>query len=196
MFAIGLAIYLSLGILNSVTAAEPLRIAKELSKTKFKDWKYGSSAAKMQIDCVQFVLATLEECTQTTFNEEFRNAVLINNMSKAELVPQNLAKLVEEGDPRTKGVQTALITAKLGTEVQPDQARPGDFIQYWMKKKDGSWFGHSGILNEVSQKNGKPEATIFGSHRSEGGIAVSTFKLKLIGAPEERRIYLVRLKSD
>ena len=192
MLIVGLTVMLDQ--LPQAVAADPLKVAKELANTKFKDWTYGGNEKKKQVDCVQFVLPTVEEVTQSSLNAELKRRLLISNLSAEEQKPEKLAELIKANDVRTKGLQSALVSAKLAVAVAPAEAKPGDLIQYWMQQDDGTWFGHSGILDEVFTSNGKSSATIFGSHRSQNGIGVSKFKLSLTGDPEQRRIYLARLK--
>jgi hypothetical protein len=174
-------------------AADPLANAKSLAASQFSGWTYGSSAAKKQIDCVQFVLAVVAKSSPKPIGEESRKAVLISGLSAEESKPAGLAKLVEAGDERTKGVQLALVKAGVGTVVSPQDAKPGDLIQYWMKPKNGDWFGHAGVLEMVTRNGDIPEATVYGAHKSQNGIGTSKFKLKLVGDPAGRRIYLVRM---
>ncbi len=169
-------------------AKTPLDTAKKLAATKFDGWTYGSSASKKQVDCVQFVLAVLEKETKRTLKKDVRLAVLINYKFK------DLSKSVEKNDAKTKGIQRAVVDIlKLGKVVEPKKAQAGDFIQYWMKKKDGTWFGHSAIISKVSKsRNGTPQAILYGAHKSLGKIGDSIFKLNLTG--KDRKIYLCRLK--
>ena len=73
---------------------------------------------------------------------------------------------------------------------QSSQTRPGDLIQYWMKKRDGTWFGHAGVLEKVEKNGGTMRATIFGAHERPKKIGSSTFKLFLTGT--DRKIFIVR----
>jgi hypothetical protein len=185
----------ALASVGVVQAAMPLDAAKSLAATRFKDWTYGSNPKKMEIDCVQFVLAAAEESLGRSLDETVRKGILISNLSPAESKPSVLGALVEADDDRTKGIQSALVGAGLGLAVAPPDARAGDFIQYWMKQSDGTWFGHAGLVHEVSMAGKTPQATIYGSHKSQDGIAVSKFRLRLTGDRADRRIYLVRLKT-
>lgn len=177
-----------LGSSRSKTAPDSLALAKKLADKKFKGWTYGSKAKDKKIDCVQFVLAVTEEVLAQSLNAETRKQILISHLSAAE--QKMLPSLIEMESDKIKGIQHALVSIRRGTAIKPDQAKPGDFIQYWMKKRDGTWFGHAGILEKV-EKNGKTiRATIFGAHASSNGIASSQFKLNLSGT--DRKIFIVR----
>jgi hypothetical protein len=186
MFSKFLAILLMVMSFISTANADPLATGKTLAETRFKDWTYGSKAASKQIDCVQFVLAVIEEELQTTLKDDVRKAILINySWSDTEIQLYAAAGT----DKRLAGVQYGLADlANNGTKIDPSEAQAGDFIQYWMKMKDGTWFGHSGIISSVSGAM----VGIYGAHFTEHKIADSTFKLDLLGT--DRHIYIVRLK--
>lgn len=175
-------------------AASPLDIARDLAAGRYKGWKYGSDPGQKQIDCVQFVLAVVEESLQASLDVKTRKAILIDNLSEDERKPDGLAKLVLSGDKRTKGVQTALVEFGRGTAVEAHHGQPGDLVQYWMKRADGTWFGHAGIIEAVDTSSGVPQATIYGAHQSLNGIGSSKFKIKLIGEADDRRVYVVRIR--
>jgi hypothetical protein len=65
------------------------------------------------------------------------------DLSAADLERNGYALILDE-DPRTKGVQEALVTAGLGDAINPKNAEPGDLIQYWMQRKNGT-FGHAAL---------------------------------------------------
>ncbi|QDV17773.1 hypothetical protein Pan153_24280 [Gimesia panareensis] len=172
-----------------IIASEPLTTAKALASGKFKGWTYGSKTSQNQIDCVQFVLAVVEECMSQSLGEETRKQLLISNLTTEE--QKMLPTLIQMENRKIRGIQHALVSIKRGKAVRAEHARSGDFIQYWIKSKNGEWFGHSGLLEKVYTKDGIIEATVFGSHKSSNGISTSKFKLNLIGA--DRKIFLVRL---
>jgi hypothetical protein len=182
-------------LIGTASAADPLAVAKELAASRFDGWRYGSNAAKQEVDCVQFLLAVVEESIQATLALEARNRLLVAELSEEEKKHPALGILVIDGDARTKGVQSALIDAGLGEAVPIAEASSGDLIQYWMKKNDGTWFGHAGVIESVDRSGGLAKARIFGAHAtpSPGKIGTSTFELRLFD-DTDRRIYLVRLK--
>ena len=94
-------------------------------------------------------------------------------------------KADEGTDANLAGVQKALVDAGKGVAVEKAGVQPGDLIQYWMKRKDGTWFGHAAVVKSV---NGNI-LVLLGAHQSKGGIA----DLKLdIG--KANRVYLVRIR--
>jgi len=184
-FKFAAVILLVIGLIDTVFA-NPVVTGKMLAESRFKNWTYGKEPAKKQIDCVQFVLAVIEEELTASLNDEIRRAILINyGWSEAEV-----QLYVGTGtDKRIAGVQYGLADlAGRGTKVDPSEVKVGDFIQYWMKKRDGTWFGHCGIVSSVAGT----KVGIYGAQLSQNKIADSEFKLDLLG--NDRRIYIVRLK--
>jgi hypothetical protein len=185
-------VFLGIGLFHCRADDRPLVLAKHLAQTRFHGWTYGSDRREHQIDCVQFVLAVVEETAHVTLTNPIRTRILISDMSDAALKNHGYAVILDE-DPRTKGVQEALVQARLGIRIAPKDAQPGDLIQYWMKQSDGIWFGHAGIVESIDNANGIPRAVIFGAHKSQNAIARSSFTLNLTGNDPGRRIYAVRL---
>jgi hypothetical protein len=132
----------------------PLVVAKHIAQTRFNGWTYGSNPRKRQTDCVQFVLAVVEETARVTLANPIRTRILISDLSDAALKDHGYAVILEE-DPRTKGVQEALVQARLGMRVDPKDAQPGDLIQYWMQQQGGSWFGHAPVIETVYASSGR-----------------------------------------
>lgn len=182
---------------SEVEAADPLAVAKSLTGSKYKDWQYGSNPDKKQVDCVQFLVAVVEESVGASLVPKVRNRILIADLSEEEKKHPILGTLIVDGDARTKGVQSALVDSGLGKAVSVADAAPGDLIQYWMKKSDGTWFGHAGIIESVDPTGDTPKARIYGAHASPapGRIGASSFELKLIEGAADRRLYLVRVNS-
>lgn len=179
------------------TANEPpdvLGTARKLGNGRYKGWKYGSNAEKQQIDCVQFVLAVVKEFVPD-LPASAKTRILISDL-KGKDVEGDKEGIITKADARAKGVQQALVDLDQGEAVSLKDARPGDFIQYWMMRDNGTWFGHSGVIEKVEVVQGTPRATIYGSHLSLDGIGSSkpTSRLRLVEAAD-RRIYIVRLKG-
>lgn len=175
------------------SAADPLATAKQLAQERYPGWKYGSNASDEKIDCVQFVLAVVEESVAASLDAPIRKRILISDLSEQEQTQEGLKQLILADDPKIRGVQKALEDFGRGEVVPAEDAAPGDFIQYWMKKSDGTWFGHSGVIESVNASGAVPTAKIYGAHMSLDGIGTSTFDLKLIGSSDDRRLYVVRL---
>ena len=176
---------------GSFAIAEPLQTAEKLASGKFSGWTYGSDANKKQIDCTQFLVAVIEEELKRSVISKARNAV---NIYPA---PSDLKKAVEDEIELTRGVQYALVDILGVAERVPlEEAEAGDFIQYWMQRKDGSWWGHSAIISRVwKDDDDNTRAEVYGAHKSTNGIAKTDFNgvgLNLTGS--ERKIYLARLR--
>ena len=75
-------------------------------------------------------------------------------------------------------------------------ARAGDLVQYWMKRQDGTWFGHSAVIESVEVVGGVPRAGLYGAHASLGkiGSSAAANRIRLVDAAD-RRIYIVRLND-
>lgn len=178
----------------SVLAEEPATLATAHTigkKLKQEGWTYGSNPAQKQIDCVQFVLKTLEEHFQMTLSADVRTRILISDLTVSQ-VTNDTNGIVSMGDSRTKGVQQALIDIHRGTVISLKDAKPGDFIQYWMKKHNGTWFGHAGIIEKVTEENGIRKAFLYGSHKSTEGIGTAPEGGLRLQGTADRRIYVVR----
>jgi hypothetical protein len=168
-----------------------LQTAKSLAMTRFQGWKYGSNRAEKQIDCVQFVLAVVEDELRHSLDRKSRDQILIANLSAKERV--KLEELIADESNKIRGVQHALVASGRGEKIAPADARSGDIVQYWIMKSNGTWFGHAGILESVNEANGVYRARIFGAHASANGIATSSFSLRLNGP--NRKVFIVRLKK-
>jgi hypothetical protein len=165
--------------------------AKSLAEHNYAGWTYGPDAAKKQIDCVQFVAAVVAKELGRDLSPEERDAILITPP------PTDLAAAVTGQTAATKGVQHAVVDImKKGDAIAPNNAMAGDLIQYWMKKSDGTWFGHSAVISRVFQNaGGKPCVALYGAHLSLNKIAEQDFAgagLNLLGP--NRYIYIVRLR--
>ncbi|MGE3174069.1 MAG: hypothetical protein AB7O97_15690 [Planctomycetota bacterium] len=150
------------------TAAVPdaLAVALSLAREHFAGWVYGPGIDrdKKVVDCTCFVwsvIETLAERCDVEVTSELRRAVLIANVERGE----DLAQLVDGDDPRIRGVVTALVDAGLGRRIDPEDARPGDFVQYWYRPKKGAttWAGHASLVESIDDDG---VATLLGSHRS------------------------------
>jgi hypothetical protein len=168
---------------------DPLEVAHQVKKEQFNGWTYGSDAKARKIDCVQFVKAVLTKCLARELSPDERRALCIDHGFT------DLNRTIESGDKRIRGVHYLLVDLMgKGESVSMDQVMAGDFIQYWMKKSNGTWFGHSAIVSEVIKDPAGPKIRIFGAHKSINGIGDSKFLLDLKGA--NRKIYIARLKIN
>lgn len=164
----------------------PLQTAQILSAGDYRGWTYGSNPKHEEINCVQFLIAVLEAYFEKKLEPKDKKAIAI------DYPIDDLGKAIEQDDPRIRGVQHALVTTmKMGRIIPPNEVESGDLVQYWMKRKNGTWFGHAAIVSKVHKgESGPISVTLYGSHQSTDGIAHSRFKLKLKG--DSRHLYFVR----
>jgi hypothetical protein len=152
------------------------------------------------VDCVGFVLLALEDAMGPLPTAAQRR-IKISDVKEGILTNNNWA-IVREGDARTKGVQQALVDLGVGRPVDAEQSLPGDLIQYWMRRTNGTWFGHAGVIEKVTMGSDGPRALIYGSHqtlpyekeppRSQGGIGIAPSPALKLRAADDRRLYVVR----
>jgi hypothetical protein len=105
---------------------------------------------------------------------------------------RQIERLVTRDDKRIRGIQTALLEMNKGEIVQPEGARPGDFVQFW-KRRNGRWRGHASIIVEVINRNGLRCAIVFGAHQTLNGVGIGEFELGL--NDPEIKSYIVRFKK-
>lgn len=187
--------------------ATPLDTALAMARSDFRSWVYKKKGKKKSIDCTEFVLAVTKRFAASkrrSLTREQCRTLTIATVTLAEL-----EALVDAGDPKIRGVQTALVRAGLGRAIPTQQGKAGDLIQYWYPTKRG-WRGHAGLLEGVTHDRKKKTMTlhVFGSHRSTlrkraDGQKIDT-KLGGIGSgprltipadpkkPSRYKIYLVR----
>ncbi len=165
----------------------PLHLAWRLSEEKYSGWLYGRIIEQKQINCVRFLEDVLEGLLQRPLRASERDKILIQNIADTE----DLQKLVERGDKRTRGIQQALLSMKRGRVVFPKDARPGDFVQYWYKK--GSlWVGHAAIIQEVVSEGNFYCSFTFGAHESLNGVGVAGYMVTL--NDPHMKVYIVRFR--
>ncbi len=178
------------------TAAAPaidaVASAREVASTRFSDFTYGHQIDKKQIDCVQFMGAVTESLLHRALTKDETDALFIRYDFK------DLDAAVASEDPRTRGIQRALAEViKRGSVVETSDVQRGDFVQYWIKGKDGKWLGHSALVTRVLTDNQGPAAiAIYGSNKSTGGIAETDFGGGGVSLRKpDRKFYFVRFDS-
>ncbi len=181
----GLVVVALLGVASSWSQENPLITGIRLGETTFKKWKYGHNVARRQVDCVIFVGAVVESLLQRELTKTERDAIFINNIGGNK----NLGKLIRVNDERIRGVQTALVKMEKGEVVKAEDAKPGDFVQFWRLKK-GKWIGHVAIIADVIDRKVGSCALIFGAHQSLRKIGMANYEVHL-NVPQT---YIVRYK--
>jgi hypothetical protein len=177
--------------IRPAAGANVLPVAMWLSEKKFAGYQWGLDRSKKQIDCCSFLIDVVQQCVRRPLTSEEKRAIAMNYKFT------NLNKAIDANDPRTRGVQYALVDLmRIGRPVKPKEATQGDFVQYWIKGSNGYYTGHSAIISHVwKDSSGKPRAEIYGSNKSTKGIAFTRFKSNsglLLEGPG-RRVHIARL---
>lgn len=173
----------------AASAPDVLATARKVAAERFKGFTYGPAQAQRQVDCVQFTGAVVEALLRRPLNKAETDALYIRHPFA------DLQAAVAGGDARTKGIQHALAEImRQGIVVEPAQVRPGDFVQYWIQRKEGAWAGHSAIVTKVfTDAHGAAAIAIYSSNKSTNGIAEMNFGGKgLAIRGGDRRFYFVR----
>ena len=166
--------------------------AKQVAAARFAGFKYGSRLDQRQLNCVQFTGAVTESLIKRSLTKEETDALYIRYPF------DNLDAAVAGEDPRTKGIQRALTDfVKQGTAIDLPNIQAGDFVQYWIKGKDGKWAGHSAIVTKVfTDAEGPSGIAIYSSNKSTDGIAEMDFGGQGLSLKKpDRKFYFVRLKG-
>ncbi len=174
---------------SSNAAADVVSVARRVAAQRFSGFTYGPDQSKKQIDCVQFTGAVVEALLKRPLTKAETDALYIRGRF------EDLNAAVESGDARTRGIQTALADLiKRGTAVAAADVREGDFVQYWIRRKDGKWAGHSAVVSRVfKDAEGAAAIAIFSSNQSTNGIAEMDFGAKGLSLRgTDRRFYFVR----
>ncbi len=180
------------------TSVDALGVAHELNTGIFNGWSYGAySSAEKHLDCTTFISAVMDTIlTRQNIGytaEMRRDVMIIHSFHDRNVIQEG----PDPADPRFAGVVYVIEKYDLGTRITDmSQVRPGDFIQYWKQRSDGTWFGHASLVESLDIDNidNRYKAKIFGSHKSTDGIAVSDFELRLSGG--DRLVYIGRIEGE
>ena len=181
-------VVLVMGVQSAFAAENPLLVGVRLAETQFKGWSYGHRMDRKQINCVQFMGAVVEDLLGRKLEPYEEEILFIKHLGRR----RNLKQIVLRNDTRTKGIQTALVRMRKGEIVQPLGAEPGDFVQFW-RRQNGRWFGHTGILVNVMNRDGRLCSLVFGAHQSLNGVGVGEYELGL--NDPNLKVYLVRFSQ-
>jgi hypothetical protein len=172
-----------------------LAVAHELDAGVFRDWTYGAySRERRHLDCTTFISAVIDTVLHRSgraYTPEMRRDVLI---AHPDLDRDVVRKGPDTADPRYGGAAYAIEKYGAGMRIRDmSGVLPGDIIQYWKQRRDGTWFGHASLIETLryDAAAGVYKAKIFGSHTSTDGIAVSAFELRLSG--DDRVVYIARM---
>jgi len=138
---------------------------------------HGSELARTYEEsvCTEFVIKVIDQFGELSADE--KNIIRIITTDK-------LDSLIQIESPVVKGVQTALIKAHKGIEINNyDEVRPGDFVQFWNSYQNKQ-YGHCGVVLEV---NPNESLVVYSSHPVTDGYGKQKFSW-----PE--KIFFVRLQ--
>lgn len=198
MFRTFLAACMLFSSATAALAAAPegatvLERARTVSARTYQGFTYGEDFKDRKVNCVQFIGSVIEDWLGRKLTKEEESLIYIRyNFT-------NLEQAILANEPRTKGIAEAIPSIlKIGTSINVEDTKPGDFIQYWIRKKDGGWMGHSAIIENVwRDSSGGVRASLYGAHQSTNGISSTSFQngqgLALGGA--NRRIHIARIQS-
>lgn len=172
--------------------AEPGETARQLAgELQGQGWTYQfrGKAAQKKIDCTQFVARVVAKEIGRPLTPSELDAINILAFTEDTVQP-----VLDQGtDPRVDGVVYALVTLiQKASQIEPRHARPGDFVQYWMKGRDERWWGHCGVIASVTASG---YAKLYGAHASptpDGLLGISTQAINLRG--QNRRVAVARIE--
>jgi hypothetical protein len=125
--------------------------------------------------CTEFVTEVIDQFASLTIEEKRAISIITN---------EDLQFLIKNESPVIKGVQTALTTNNKGITIDnPEEVRPGDFVQFW-NEHGGKPRGHCGIVLSIEPNE---TLTLFSSHSLTNGYG----KQKYLW-PD--KVFFVRLK--
>jgi hypothetical protein len=172
---------------SSFATDHPLQLAWRIAQEQYSGWTYGKRGDQTQVDCVTFLENVLEQLLQRPLRSQERARIMIQNIKPQD----DLQALVERGERRTRGIQHALVSMRRGKVIQPPDARPGDFIQYWYKR-DSLWVGHAALIQEVRREGDFYCSFTFGAHESLNGVGVAGYMVTL--NDPHMKVYIVRFR--
>jgi hypothetical protein len=146
------------------------------------------------IDCTQFVLQVATKIIPDLSNDA--KARITMSDLRAKDAESDEDKIITNADPRTKGIQQALVDFKKGTIVEIPDVKPGDFIQYWIKGTNKLWSGHAAIVERVEKNDDAIRVWLYGSHHSIGGIGTAPSEGLRLFNNDTRKIYLIRFADS
>lgn len=173
--------------LEALSSEHPLLVGVRLAETQYRDWRYGHRTHRKQVNCVQFMVAVVENLLGRELDPEERSAIMISNVRR-----RHLERLVNRDDKRIRGIQTALVEMQKGEVIRPEDALPGDFVQFW-KRYNGRWRGHASIIIDVIERNGLRCAVVFGAHSTLNGVGIGEYEVGL--NDPDIKSYIVRFKK-
>jgi hypothetical protein len=194
-----------------------LATAKEVG-ARYSGWKYFrdrklplpqdkdeiDAATDKTVNCSTFMVAVFDELlNRVAPDTSAKTRRAISDGVNVVGISGSLDEAITQRQPKTKGVVHALCRRGLAEEVELEDVKRGDFVQYWYLDK-GKWAGHTGIVESIvkQESSGRTKIQLYGAHSEANGIATievqlwdSGDKLSDKGEKSRRATYVARLKQ-
>ncbi|MFQ3576013.1 MAG: hypothetical protein SNJ77_06210 [Cytophagales bacterium] len=158
----------------NVDSSQLKPINKKVLKTAHLQGKKISPTYQSAV-CTEYVIGVLSKLTAIDQKTKQKIRIITNN---------DLDSLFNHDAPVLKGVVKALVDCGIGEEVDINEAKPGDFVQFW-DNSYGFLFGHCGILRGFD--GSKTLMSLYSSAPSTNGHGIQTYIVT-------KKTYFVRLK--
>lgn len=141
----------------------------------------------------QFVLMVVEQLVPA-LSPAAKTRILMSDLT-AEDVTADKDGPVRRGDPRTKGIQQALVDLGIGEVIPPAMAQPGDLVQYWVVGFGGQniCFGRVGVIERTAAEGKWRHAWFYGPNNVGNG-GIGTWPERGFELASEHITHVVRLK--
>lgn len=126
-----------------------------------------------QSNCVQSLVAVLQQSSKISFSKEDLKEVHINYPNALDMVYNN--------DPRSKGVVYNLVRRGIAVEIPINKLQEGDIVQFWNE----SW-GHCGITKGCN----------FPKHLLWMYSSMPSTDFSLTSFPFPKKLYACRIKKS
>ncbi|MBW2964607.1 N-acetylmuramoyl-L-alanine amidase [Candidatus Woesearchaeota archaeon] len=147
---------------------------------KYEGRAYGTGQGEFV--CVSLVEQVLKDLGVSVSSDMHKQIFIIGGDKSGDA-------LVRENNNLIQGVSLALTSVGMGASVKVEDAKAGDFVQYWWQK-DGVWNGHSAIIYRV---NGGGKFDVYGAHSRNTGVTTAK---DVDLSDKDKKVYIVRLKNS
>jgi hypothetical protein len=158
-----------------------LKIAKHLVDKEKDNWTWSDEyvPAEKKLPCTVFCQRVLKERLGRKLTTTERQR--INVVVPAQLFPQ----MVRNRDIRVAGPVAMIVLGGHGKEIPPGEAKPGDFVQFWINGK-----GHACIIHRLTP-NGNGFYYISSNKSTNGpGVGAKAISFK---ERSNKKVWIARL---